>query len=95
MLTTFERDGHPLPVTHFKYAQVTLARFQELLGLGLDLGPGMLSRGTMEREDEEPAKFRQTLAVRPEEEDEDNEAASEVAASEVMNESVVSSVVDK
>ena len=56
----------------------------------------MLSRGTMEREDEEPAKFRQTLAVRPEEEDEeDHEAASEAAASEVMNESVVSSVVDK
>ena len=58
----------------------------------------MLSRGTMEREDEEPAKFRQTLAVRPEEDEGgggSNEAASEAAASEVMNESVVSSVVDK
>ena len=79
---------------------------QELLGLGLDLGPGMLSRGTMEREDEEPPKFRQTLAVRPEEDeggasDGGNaeaaaiDAISEAAVSEIMNESVVSSVVDK
>ena len=67
----------------------------------------MLSRGTMEREDEEPPKFRQTLAVRPEEDeggasDGGNaeaaiavDAISEAAASEIMNESVVSSVVDK
>ena len=81
--------------------------WQELLGLGLDLGPGMLSRGTMEREDEEPPKFRQTLAVRPEEDEGGGsdcgnaeaaaaiDAISEAAASEFMNESVVSSVVDK
>ena len=62
----------------------------------------MLSRGTMEREDEVPPKFRQTLAVRPEEDEgggglnaEAVDAVSEAAASEIMNESVVSSVVDK
>ena len=66
----------------------------------------MLSRGTMEREDEEPPKFRQTLAVRPEEDEEGTsdggnaeaaaiDAMSEAAGSEIMNESVVSSVVDK
>ena len=64
----------------------------------------MLSRGTMEREDEVPPKFRQTLAVRPEEDEGGGrlnaeaaavDAVSEAAASEIMNESVVSSVVDK
>ena len=64
----------------------------------------MLSRGTMEREDEVPPKFRQTLAVRPEEDEGGGgliaeaaavDAVSEADASEIMNESVVSSVVDK
>jgi hypothetical protein len=57
----------------------------------------MLSSGTMEREDDAPPKFRQTLAVRPE--DGTAVAASATDAmsegSELMNESVISSVVDK
>ena len=100
---------------------------QELLGLGIDL-PGMISKGTLEREDDDgPAalaalaaagggnggstdlsRVRQTLAVRPEQQvvvrgsqhhlavagaASEQDAMSE--GSEIMNESVVSSITDR
>ena len=91
----------------------------ELLCLGIDL-PGMISKGTLEREDDEgPAaimaaasgpdlsRVRQTLSVRPESSSggrgsqhhlgvggsSEPDAMSE--GSEVMNESVVSSITDR
>lgn len=69
------------------------------MGLGLDL-PGMLSRGTLEREDELPAhwthRVRDTLSVRPEEEAglSATDGTSNVG-SEFMDESVVSSMTDR
>ena len=89
---------------------IWLTTFKELLGLGLDLGPGMLSNGTMEREDTLPTKFRNSAVSggggedRTTEEDDDDDASDEegeeeailaAAESEVMEASVVSSVVDR
>ena len=70
--------------------------FQELLGLGLNLGPGMLTSGNMEREDDQP-KFRQTLSLRPEESVTPINTIDVISeeGSEIMNESVISSVVDR
>ena len=95
--------------------------FQELLGLGIDI-PGMASKGTLDREDDQPqgmssglrrgnvssqssiaessspapgfppAKLRQTLLLRHEE-NEEMEAMSQ--GSEVLNESVISSITDR
>ncbi|XP_059084420.1 TBC1 domain family member whacked-like [Tigriopus californicus] len=71
---------------------------RELLGLGLDI-PGMLSRGTLEREDELPAhwnRVRDTLSVRPDEEAglSATDGTSNVG-SEFLDESVVSSMTDR
>ena len=101
------------------YFSLSLLCFQELLGLGLDI-PGMISRGTMERDDDEPsilmsasstpqnntpsgagAKLRTTLSVRPNLEnnrphgDSQHEFDAISEGSELMNESVVSSITDR
>ena len=74
---------------------------QELLGLGIDI-PGMASKGTLDREDDMPmsiisssstTRLRQTLSLRPEAEEDRIEEMSE--GSELMNESVISSVTDR
>jgi len=65
--------------------------------LGIDI-PGMASKGTMERADALPSAMMTSpaaLSPRLAEEEEDGLCGSEDTASEVMNESVISSVVDR
>ena len=72
-----------------------------MLGLGIDI-PGMASKGTLERDDDEPtsvnnmansngARLRSTLAIRSEQQEGDDMSEG----SELMNESVVSSITDR